>query len=79
MSIHYSNVDEKEILLMSACDEIFYLLFKQVLFKNNINLWYQEMDRAGSTKEEMKVLEPYFLKSYGVPPSQEQMMQMLME
>ena len=39
MSIHYSNVDEKEIFLMSACDEIFYLLSKQVLFKNNINLY----------------------------------------
>ena len=52
---------------------------KYIRFKNNINLWYQEMDRAGLTKEEMKVLEPYFLKSYGVPPSQEQMMQMLMD
>ena len=52
---------------------------KYIRFKNDINLWYQEMDRAGLTKEEMKVLEPYFLKSYGVPPSQEQMMQMLMD
>ena len=52
---------------------------KYIRFKNNINFWYQEMDRAGLTKEEMKVLEPYFLKSYGVPPSQEQMMQMLMD
>ena len=52
---------------------------KYVRFKNNINLWYQEMNRAGLTKEEQKVLEPYFLPSYGVPPSQEQLMRMLMD
>lgn len=52
---------------------------KYVRFKNNINLWYQEMKREGLIEEEMKVLEPYFLKSYGVPPSQEQMMLMLMD
>lgn len=37
------------------------------------------MDDFGLTKEEQKTLEPYFLKSYGVPPSQEQLMQMLMD
>ena len=52
---------------------------KYVRFKENINLWYDEMRRYGLTLEEQKVLEPYFLKSYGVPPSQEQMMQMLMD
>lgn len=52
---------------------------KYVRFKNNISLWYQEMNRAGLTKEEQKVLEPHFLRSYGVPPSQEQMMTMLMD
>lgn len=52
---------------------------KYVRFKNDISLWYDEMDREGLTKEEQKVLEPYFLKSYGVPPSQEQMMMMLMD
>lgn len=52
---------------------------KYVRFKNDINLWYAEMRRAGLTVEEQKVLEPYFLPSYGVPPSQEQMMQMLMD
>lgn len=44
---------------------------KYVRFKNNISLWYQEMNEAGLTKEEQKILEPYFLSSYGVPPSQE--------
>ena len=52
---------------------------KYIRFKNNISLWYQEMNEAGLTIEEQKTLEPYFLKSYGVPPSQEQMMQMLMD
>lgn len=52
---------------------------KYVRFKNNIDLWYKEMDREGLTKEEQKTLEPYFLSSYGVPPSQEQMMKMLMD
>ena len=52
---------------------------KYVRFKNNINLWYQEMDRAGLTKDEQKTLEPYFLSSHGVPPSQEQLMKMLMD
>ena len=54
-------------------------LDKYVRFKNNIDLWYREMSICGLTKEEQKVLEPYFLSSYGVPPSQEQMMKMLMD
>ena len=52
---------------------------KYIRFKSNIQLWYNEMDRYGLTKEEQTVLEPYFLKSYGVPPSQEQLMTMLMD
>ena len=54
-------------------------LDKYVRFKNNINLWYSEMSRAGLTIEEQKTLEPYFKQSYGVPPSQEQLMKMLMD
>ena len=52
---------------------------KYVRFKNNIDLWYKEMDEYGLTKEEQKVLEPYFKSSHGVPPSQEQLMRMLMD
>lgn len=52
---------------------------KYVRFKQNIRLWYQEMDEAGLSKTEQKILEPYFLSSYGVPPSQEQLMRMLMD
>ena len=52
---------------------------KYIRYKNHIDLWYQEMDKYGLTKEEQKVLEPHFLRSYGVPPSQEQLMTMLMD
>lgn len=52
---------------------------KYVRFKNNINLWYEEMDVNGLTKKEQEILKPHFLKSHGVPPSQEQMMTMLMD
>jgi len=52
---------------------------KYIRFKNNLNLWYQEMDEAGLTQQEQKTLEPYFKQSYGVPPSQEQLMRMLMD
>ena len=54
-------------------------LDKYVRNKNNIDLWYREMDNFGLTKDEQSYLEPYFLKSYGVPPSQEQLMTMLMD
>ena len=52
---------------------------KYIRFKNNINLWYEEMKEYGLTEEEMEVLKPHFLKSHGVPPSQEQLMTMLMD
>ena len=52
---------------------------KYIRFKDNIQLWYNEMKRYGLTEEEQKTLEPYFLSSYGVPPSQEQLMLMLMD
>ena len=52
---------------------------KYIRFKNNITLWYKEMDNWGLTSKEKKTLEPYFKSSYGVPPSQEQLMLMLMD
>ena len=33
---------------------------KYYRYKNNISLWYKEMDDFGLTKTEQKVLEPYF-------------------
>ena len=52
---------------------------KYVRYKKNIKLWYKEMDNFGLTKLEQLYLEPYFKSSYGVPPSQEQLMRMLMD
>lgn len=52
---------------------------KYVRFKNNISLWYKEMTENGLTKDEQKSLEKHFLRSYGVPPSQEQMMTALQD
>ena len=52
---------------------------KYIRFKNNLDLWYKEMYKFGLLPEERDVLEPYFKSSYGVPPSQEQLMLMLMD
>ena len=52
---------------------------KYVRFKNNINLWYDEMRRYQLEDAEIEALKPHFLKSHGVPPSQEQLMTMLMD
>ena len=52
---------------------------KYIRYKEDISLWYQEMRKYGLTQAEQKVLEPYFKDSYGVPPSQEQLMRMLMD
>ena len=52
---------------------------KYIKYKNDITGWYREMDSYGLTQEEQKVIEPYFKSSYGVPPSQEQLMRMLMD
>lgn len=52
---------------------------KYIRFKNDISLWYKEMRDYGLTQAEQQALEPYFKDSYGVPPSQEQLMRMLMD
>ena len=52
---------------------------KYIRYKNDISLWYAEMKEYGLTVEEQRTLEPYFKTSYGVPPSQEQLMRMLMD
>lgn len=54
-------------------------LDKYARFKKDLSLWYKEMNDFGLTKQEQKTLEPYFKSSYGVPPSQEQLMKMLMD
>lgn len=52
---------------------------RYIRFKKDINLWYKEMDEFGLTKEEQKILEPYYKRDYGVPASQEQLMLLVMD
>lgn len=54
-------------------------LERYVKFKNDISLWYKEMDDFGLSKEEEKILEPYYLRDFGVPCSQEMLMLMVMD
>ena len=51
-------------------------LNKFARFKNDINEWYQEMDDAGLTKEEQKILEPILKSSYGICETQEKFMKL---
>ena len=44
---------------------------KYIRYKNNIQLWYDEMAKYGLTAEEVETVTPYFLPSLGVPISQE--------
>lgn len=50
---------------------------KYTRFKNNISLWYQEMEDYGLTQAEIEVLKPVLSGSYGVCESQEGFMQLL--
>ena len=52
-------------------------LSKFARFKNDIQLWYDEMDEYGLTKEEQKLLEPVVKLSYGISESQEKFMQLV--
>lgn len=52
-------------------------LNKYARFKNNINLWYKEMQDYGLTEAEQKLLEPIVKQSYGICESQEKFMQLV--
>ena len=78
-NIHELSDSNGLMRLMTGEDGAEQPIDKYVRFKNNLSLWYEEMQKAGLTNEEMKYLEPHFLKSFGVPPSQEQLMTMLMD
>ena len=49
-------------------------LNKFARFKNDISLWYDEMNKYGLTEEEQKILEPILKTSYGICESQEKFM-----
>lgn len=46
-------------------------------FKEDINLWYEEMRLFGLTREEMKILEPHLKHLYGVAETQETVMEIV--
>ena len=52
---------------------------KYARFKNNIQLWYNEMISYNLSDKQIKLLEPYYKKSYGSPPLQEDLMMILMD
>ena len=52
-------------------------LNKYARFKENIELWYDEMRAFGLTENEMKILEPIIKGSYGICESQEAFMQLV--
>lgn len=52
-------------------------LNKYARFKDDISLWYEEMEAYGLTKEEQKLLEPIVKISYGICESQERFMQLV--
>lgn len=52
-------------------------LNKYARFKNNIQLWYDEMNDAGLSFEEQRLLEPIIKGSYGICESQEAFMQLV--
>ena len=47
--------------------------------KGDVSLWYKEMEDAGLTQDEMKVLEKYLLSNSGCSLEQEDMMELVME
>ena len=47
--------------------------------KEDMSEWYRECHAAGLTETQIKVLEPYYLPNYGVPASQEDMMEICMD
>ena len=52
-------------------------LEKYAKFKNDISLWYDEMDKYGLTKDEQKLLEPIVKISYGICEAQERFMSLV--
>lgn len=79
---HPESVDDLAVLnsvirLMAQEKDAEQPLNKYARFKNNISLWYKEMDKYGLTKEEQKLLEPIVKQSYGICESQEKFMQLV--
>ena len=52
-------------------------LNKYARFKEDISLWYDEMDKYGLSAEEQQLLEPIIKQSYGICESQERFMMLV--
>lgn len=52
---------------------------KFVKFKNDISLWYKELEQYNIPVNEIETLERHYLQSFGVPNTQEEMMLLLMD
>lgn len=50
-----------------------------IAFKNDVSLWYKEMDEAGLTHDEVAVLEKYLQANYGCSIEQEDIMTLVMD
>ena len=79
---HPKNVDDLAVLnsvirLMAQDKGGEQPLNKYARFKDNIALWYNEMQNYGLTEEEMKLLEPFLKSSYGICESQEKFMSLV--
>ena len=79
---HPENVDDLAVLnsvirLMAQDKNAEQPLNKYARYKEDITLWYDEMDRYGLTEEEQAILEPILKSSYGICESQEKFMQLV--
>ena len=52
---------------------------KFVKFKENLQLWYDELKKFNIPEHEIPILERHYLLSFGVPNTQEEMMILLMD
>lgn len=52
---------------------------RYIRMKADISQWYKEMEQWHLSKEEQKILEPYYLPAHASPAQQEQMMLILMD
>ncbi len=48
-------------------------------YKENLDLWYEEMRLYGLSKDEVRILEPHLKEIYGVADTQEVVMEMAMD
>jgi DNA polymerase-3 subunit alpha len=81
------KVKPSSLLEMAAANSLMRLMAEgdeqpidtYIKYKNDITLWYQEMNNHGLNQEEISVLEKHLLKLYGVADTQESVMLLSMD